>query len=428
MQITWVGHACLLIETANVRCLTDPWLSDPIFGGAIRHEPPRVHRLEDLPAPDIVCITHCHFDHFHDETLRRIDRSTPIVIPWSPIRNIRAELKAIGFRDVRQLRAWKSCTFRDLKITAIPSVGVPEEIAYVIEGEGQAVFDAADCVFEPIAELVGKRYRLDIGFIPFCGWDHSGLMGLQPEKIWKPDYDSLAKACVDLGLRHVVPAASNAVWYPEELRWLNERVCPGKAVEFMETVERLGGGRTRPLAMNPGDRWLGGEDRVTSAGLGPQISPAADATSPDWKTWLNDPNLKILEPEELESAMNDFLKSRRNHLLRVLPLSPKIVLSMLTTRFELASFYEGRNLFFEIDFRRWNPVKLGAHKTSSQFGLVMDWKDLCALVQGAVDSQDLVISQRMKMYYLPKSEYFRRVFGLEFIFFTRSLARLARAA
>jgi hypothetical protein len=196
----------------------------------------------------------------------------------------------------------------------------------------------------------------------------------------------------------------------------------------METVERLGEGRTRPLAMNPGDRWLGAEDRVVPAPLRLAEAMEADPLSPDWKVWLNDPRLRNLTPDELGSAMNRFLKSRRNRLLKVLPLCPKVVLAMLTTRFELASSYEGGNCFFEIDLRRWNPVRLGGHKTSSHFGLFLDWKDLCAMVQGIVDSQDLVISHRLKMYYLPKSEYFWRVFGLEFIFFTRSLARPARAA
>lgn len=428
MKITWVGHACLLVETAQTKCLTDPWLSDPIFGGSIRHIPPRAHGFDDIPAPDIICITHCHFDHFHEDTLRRIDKKTPIVIPWSPIREIKAELEKLGFTDVRQLKPWKSQVFRDLKITAVPSIGVPEEVAYVIEGEGKAVFDAADCVFEPIAEEIGKKFQLDIGFIPFCGWDHAGLMGMEPEKKWKPDYDALAKACREMGLRYVVPAASNAFWFPEELRWLNDRVCPGQATEFMDAVARIGDGKMRPLSLNPGDQWLGDGEKVLSAPHPTEAEKSPPPPSPgatDWQIWLKDPRLKQFTIEEFTESFNRLLKGRRNHLLKVLPRCPSVVWWMLNTKFELASFVDGKPVYWNIDFRRWNPVRMGGHDPSTHFGLLLAWSDLGAMVQGLVDSQDLVISQRMKMVYLPKSENFARVYGLEFVFFTRSLARSA---
>lgn len=412
------------METAQSRCLTDPWLSDPLFGGAVRHEPPRAHRLEDLPTPDIVCITHAHFDHFHEDTLRRLPKDIPIVIPRSPIRNIRAELKALGFKDVRELKAWKSLTFRDLKITAIPSVGIPEEVAYVFEGEGCGVFDAADCVFEPIAAELGRRFKLDIGFIPFCGWDYSGLLGLDPEKKWKPDYAEVAKACVEMGLQYVVPAASNVYWYPEELKWLNDRVCPGKPEEFLEIIRNAGEGRMTPVPMNPGDRWIHDGARVVPA---PKNAVAEDTPSEgsDWKRWLRDPRLKRYDMAGLTKVMERFLRQRRRHLLKTLPLSPKIILTLLATHFEISSLYEGKYVFWDINLKRWNPVKPGPHRPSAQFGLLVEWDDLCALFDGIVDSQDLADACRMKMFYLPKRENYWRIFCMEFIFFTRSIARLS---
>jgi len=431
MKITWVGHACLFIETAQTRCLTDPWLSDPIFGGAIRHAPPRVHSLEDLPVPDIVCITHCHFDHFDAPTLSRLPKNIRVVIPWSPIRNIRGELKALGLRNVVELKPWKSHRFRDLTVTAIPSIGVPEEVAYVIDGKGHAVFDAADCIFEEIAAEIGRKFKLQIGFIPFCGWDHAGLMGLQPEKKWKPDYEALAKACVNLGLDYVVPAASNTYWYPDELMWLNDRVSPGRASEFAEALKTIGAEKTRPLLMSPGDQWLCEEERVVKASKAP-VSQTQLSKDQTWQLWLKDSRLRIYTPDELTSALNRFLFQRRNHLLKIFPLCPKVIAGLLTTRFEFASKYEGKTLFWEINFLRWNPVRRTVYETPAQdapraglhFGIFLKWQDFCAMIQGLVDSQDLVISSRMKMYYLPKSEYFGRIYGLEYIFFTRSFARL----
>ena len=37
MRVTFLGHACHLIECDGMRILTDPWLVDPAFGGLVEH-------------------------------------------------------------------------------------------------------------------------------------------------------------------------------------------------------------------------------------------------------------------------------------------------------------------------------------------------------------------------------------------------------
>ena len=58
MKITWLGTACLLIETAQCRLLFDPYLrsfsSLPAFP------------MECVAEIDAIFITHPHLDHFAD--------------------------------------------------------------------------------------------------------------------------------------------------------------------------------------------------------------------------------------------------------------------------------------------------------------------------------------------------------------------------
>jgi L-ascorbate metabolism protein UlaG (beta-lactamase superfamily) len=70
MQLTWIGQAGLLFETAGKKILVDPYLSDSVA----KVQPRNFRRLpvdESLFAlkPDVIVITHNHLDHLDKETL-----------------------------------------------------------------------------------------------------------------------------------------------------------------------------------------------------------------------------------------------------------------------------------------------------------------------------------------------------------------------
>ncbi len=64
--VTWVGHACALVQMGGLTVLTDPMFSErasPLpFMGPKRHVPPGVP-LRDLPHVDLVLVSHNHYDH-----------------------------------------------------------------------------------------------------------------------------------------------------------------------------------------------------------------------------------------------------------------------------------------------------------------------------------------------------------------------------
>jgi L-ascorbate metabolism protein UlaG (beta-lactamase superfamily) len=55
MKITWLGHACFLIETQGKKIITDPYEPNS-YGGAVRYSEIDIQ-------PDIVTVSHQHFDH-----------------------------------------------------------------------------------------------------------------------------------------------------------------------------------------------------------------------------------------------------------------------------------------------------------------------------------------------------------------------------
>jgi L-ascorbate metabolism protein UlaG (beta-lactamase superfamily) len=75
MVVTMVGHASMLIQVAGLNILTDPvWAerTSPVsFAGPKRVNQPGI-RFEDLPAIDVVIVTHNHYDHLDLVTLKRV--------------------------------------------------------------------------------------------------------------------------------------------------------------------------------------------------------------------------------------------------------------------------------------------------------------------------------------------------------------------
>ena len=74
-RLTWMGHACLLVQTPQWTLLTDPMLgrrASPLsFAGPERFTDLPVP-VDDLPPIDFVLISHDHYDHLDRGSIERI--------------------------------------------------------------------------------------------------------------------------------------------------------------------------------------------------------------------------------------------------------------------------------------------------------------------------------------------------------------------
>ena len=93
MKVTYIGHACMMMESAGTRILMDPWLTDPTYHGTWWHYPPLEIGVRDLPKLDYLYVSHEHPDHFDPPTLRQLDKDVHVVIP---------NFKRKRFRDRRE--------------------------------------------------------------------------------------------------------------------------------------------------------------------------------------------------------------------------------------------------------------------------------------------------------------------------------------
>ena len=148
-SVTWVGHATVLVQLDGVTFLTDPnWsqVSGP-FGliGVSRYTPPGI-RFEDLPRIDFVLVSHDHYDHLDEHTVKRlVQASDPrFIVPGG----IGAWLRDRGVTKIDELEWGESTRIKGLTVVCTPAQ----------HGSGRTVADQGRRLWSSWAVLGSKRF------------------------------------------------------------------------------------------------------------------------------------------------------------------------------------------------------------------------------------------------------------------------------
>lgn len=109
-SVTWIGHATALVQSGGLNVLTDPVFGErasPVtFLGPRRAQPPGI-ALDDLPAIDVVLISHNHYDHLDRFSVVRLnERSQGRTLFLVPL-GLKAFLAGQGITHVVELDWWQ---------------------------------------------------------------------------------------------------------------------------------------------------------------------------------------------------------------------------------------------------------------------------------------------------------------------------------
>jgi N-acyl-phosphatidylethanolamine-hydrolysing phospholipase D len=180
--VTWVGHATLLVQIDGVNLLTDPhWgeRASPVgFAGPRRLVAPGM-RFEDLPPIHAVVISHDHYDHLDEATVRRLAREHRPLF-FVPL-GIKAWLADQGIGNVVELDWWQSVRFRGLTFVCTPAQhssgrGLHDQnlrlwSSWVVLGAKRRFFFAGDTGYWTGLRAIGERFGpFDLTAIPIGGY------------------------------------------------------------------------------------------------------------------------------------------------------------------------------------------------------------------------------------------------------------------
>lgn len=195
--LTWVGHATVLIQIGGLNALTDPVWSERAspfqWAGPRRLAPPGV-RFDQLPPIDAVVLSHDHYDHLDEPTVRRIHRRWGARTAWITPLGYRRWLGRRGVRNVRELDWWESAEVEAesgaIRVTALPAQHWTKRgpfrtrerlwASFHLEGGGRSVYFGGDSgYFSGYREIGERRGPFDAAILPIGAYDPRWFMAPQ---------------------------------------------------------------------------------------------------------------------------------------------------------------------------------------------------------------------------------------------------------
>jgi L-ascorbate metabolism protein UlaG (beta-lactamase superfamily) len=155
-----VSHATFLLQSGGKTVYVDP-----VGGGKL---------FASLPKPDLVLVTHLHFDHFDPATLDAVlpaERKTPMVVPPAVVEKVPESLLAKAMLMV--LANGEKAEVAGLTIEAVPAYNTTpgketfhpkgRDNGYVLSLGGKRVYIAGDT--EDTPEMRALK-DIDVAFLP----------------------------------------------------------------------------------------------------------------------------------------------------------------------------------------------------------------------------------------------------------------------
>jgi N-acyl-phosphatidylethanolamine-hydrolysing phospholipase D len=187
--VTWIGHATLLFQLEGVNVLTDPQWSErasPVgFAGPRRVAPPGL-AFEHLPAIHVVLISHDHFDHLDEATVKRLHlvHRPRFYVPLGH----KGWFADLGITDVVELDWWESRQERGLTVTCVPvqhwtarsifEMNRRLWSGWVLDGGGRrALFTGDTGYYAPYFQEIGARLGpFDLAAVSIGAYTPSAMM------------------------------------------------------------------------------------------------------------------------------------------------------------------------------------------------------------------------------------------------------------
>ncbi|MGH7380676.1 MAG: MBL fold metallo-hydrolase [Candidatus Methylomirabilales bacterium] len=266
------AHACLEIVYKGFSLLTDPWLCGPAFLGSWTQYPPPVVDVSTL-RPDAIVITHEHSDHFHEPTLRKFQRRTPIYVPDFPNRRLVERLAVLGFLNVYPMTFGKMYEVSDnFKLTCFEPGSLWNDAIVLVEIDGLRLLNINDAglnrriasLVAPV-DVVASQFSIGASGYPLT-WTH--LTEAEKVHIMKRACQGMLqmlREAMDLyKAKYLLPLASHfALWHPSH----REYVSMMRTNTLDDVVRGFEGTGIHVIDLLPGESWDIAVERIARLGI-----------------------------------------------------------------------------------------------------------------------------------------------------------------
>ncbi len=189
LTLTWVGHATFLIQVGGLNVLTDPiWSAraSPVRFAGPRRRVPAAVPFDALPPIDVVLLSHNHYDHLDDCTVRRLVARHPAARWLTPL-GLGAFVRMRGAREVLELDWWEETRHDTLAVGCTParhfssrSLGDRNRTLWCgwsVAAPARQVFFAGDTAYHPEFAAIADRFGpFHTALLPIGAYEPGWLM------------------------------------------------------------------------------------------------------------------------------------------------------------------------------------------------------------------------------------------------------------
>jgi L-ascorbate metabolism protein UlaG (beta-lactamase superfamily) len=178
--VTFIGHSSFLLQVDGKKILVDPVFATRLI--LMRRQRRAGLVLKQLPAIDLVLITHAHMDHMNLPSLRRIVRASKrlrgaapeIIVP----KGVEDLITGMGFARVHTMEWWQELTVQELKVTMTPCKHWGARMfrdthrgygGYCIKGQAEdapTIYHSGDTAYFDGFKEIGLRLHPDVALMP----------------------------------------------------------------------------------------------------------------------------------------------------------------------------------------------------------------------------------------------------------------------
>jgi L-ascorbate metabolism protein UlaG (beta-lactamase superfamily) len=167
--IVWFGHSSYLVKINNKTILVDPVFSGnaaPVSFMVKAFKGADVYSVEDLPAIDILLLTHDHYDHLDHKTVIKLQNKVKKIVCSLGLGS-HLEHWGISKNKINELDWWETFTDDGLSLTATPARhftgrgikrGQTLWSSFVLKTNNNNLFLGGDSGYDSHFKEIGKKF------------------------------------------------------------------------------------------------------------------------------------------------------------------------------------------------------------------------------------------------------------------------------
>ena len=237
MQITFLGHAGMYIETRFGSILSDPWFNPAYYASWFPFPSNEAIDLDQIARPTYLYVSHLHHDHFDPKFLRdHVGQDTTVILPDYPVDALEQAMRALGFTRFLRTRNGEPLEVDELRLMVVAMVapvdGPLGDSGLLVDDGETRIYDQNDS--RPIdLDPIRGFGALDAHFLQFSGAIWYPMVYQLPPKMLQAlgrkkrenGQERALRYVRECGATFVVPSAGPPCFLDDDLFHFNDFDC-----------------------------------------------------------------------------------------------------------------------------------------------------------------------------------------------------------